>query len=63
MSGSTPQLLERAIDLYEQRPDKTYSLTDCISMIICRDRGITDVLTSDKDFEQEGFTRLLVAPA
>lgn len=57
------QLLDRGLALYEQRSDKTYSLTDCISMIICRDQGIIDVLTSDKDFEQEGFNRLLAAPA
>ena len=48
-----------AIDLYEARPDKGYSLTDCISMNICRDRGITDVLTHDDHFRQEGFTVLL----
>jgi predicted nucleic acid-binding protein len=52
-------LLRSAIDLYRRRPDKRYSLTDCISMLICREIEITDVLSSDKDFEQEGFTRLL----
>jgi predicted nucleic acid-binding protein len=28
-------------------------------MVVCRDLGITDVLTSDHDFEQEGFDILL----
>ncbi len=41
------------------RPDKGYSLTDCMSMIACRDLGITDVLTHDRHFAQEGFAVLL----
>jgi len=48
-----------ALDLYESRPDKGYSLTDCLSMKICRELGITEVLTSDTHFEQEGFAILL----
>jgi predicted nucleic acid-binding protein len=39
--------------------DKGYSLTDCISMNVMRDRGINDVLTQDKQFAQEGFNILL----
>jgi len=45
--------------LYEARSDKTYSLTDCISMNLMRERGINDVLTHDNHFAQEGFTLLL----
>ena len=45
--------------LYEKRPDKSYSLQDCISMNAMRSHGITEVLTSDHHFEQEGFTILL----
>jgi uncharacterized protein len=41
--------------LYEQRPDKGYSLTDCISMQTMRREGIVEVLTNDRHFEQEGF--------
>ena len=52
------ELFLRALDLYERRPDKEYSLTDCMSMVIMRDRGITDVLTNDHHFTQEGFTVL-----
>ncbi|MBP9663679.1 MAG: type II toxin-antitoxin system VapC family toxin [Pyrinomonadaceae bacterium] len=47
------------ITLYEKRPDKGYSLTDCISMNVCREKGITDILTHDDHFVQEGF-RILV---
>jgi len=43
---------------YGVRPDKGYSLTDCISMQTMRKRGLTDVLTNDRHFEQEGFRAL-----
>ena len=45
-------------DLYAARPDKGYSLTDCISMQIMRRQGLTDALTNDRHFEQEGFRAL-----
>jgi uncharacterized protein len=45
-----------ALVLYEQRPDKEYSLVDCMSMTLMRERGITHVLTNDRHFRQEGFT-------
>jgi predicted nucleic acid-binding protein len=44
--------------LYQARPDKGYSLTDCISMQTMRHSGLTDVLTNDRHFEQEGFRAL-----
>jgi predicted nucleic acid-binding protein len=47
------------LDLYEARPDKQYSLTDCISMATMRQEGITEVLTHDAHFTQEGFHILL----
>jgi uncharacterized protein len=47
------------LTLYEARPDKAYSLTDCISMATMRQGGITEILTHDGHFTQEGFTILL----
>jgi predicted nucleic acid-binding protein len=41
--------------LYRTRFDKGYSLTDCISMELMRSEGITEALTNDSHFEQEGF--------
>jgi predicted nucleic acid-binding protein len=41
--------------LYESRPDKLYSLTNCISMATMRSRAISEVLTFDRHFAQEGF--------
>lgn len=49
-------LFIRGLHLYEQRPDKEYSLVDCMSMTLMRERGITHVLTNDHHFRQEGFT-------
>ncbi len=46
------------LELYAARPDKRYSLTDCISMQIMRREEILDVLTYDRHFEQEGFRAL-----
>ena len=48
-----------ALELYESRLDKGYSLTDCISMNVCRKLDITEILTHDHHFEQEGFEILL----
>jgi predicted nucleic acid-binding protein len=48
-----------ALGLYESRLDKGYSLTDCISMNVCRDLNINQILTHDNHFTQEGFNILL----
>jgi uncharacterized protein len=45
-----------ALALYSERPDKEYSLVDCMSMTLMRERGITHALTNDHHFRQEGFT-------
>lgn len=47
-----------ALALYEARPDKDYSLTDCASMATMRSLGLTEVLTRDAHFAQEGFALL-----
>jgi uncharacterized protein len=43
------------LQLYRARPDKGYSLTDCISMQTMRRQGLKAALTNDRHFEQEGF--------
>jgi predicted nucleic acid-binding protein len=53
------RLLREGLALYRERLDKSWSLTDCVSISIMRRLGITDVLTSDRHFEQAGFTILL----
>jgi uncharacterized protein len=51
----TRELFLEGLTLYEARPDKEYSLTDCISMQVLRREGLTEVLTNDHHFTQEGF--------
>jgi len=46
---------QEGLALYRARLDKGYSLTDCISMQVMRREGLTDVLTNDHHFTQEGF--------
>lgn len=46
------------LELYRARPDKGYSLVDCISMSTMQSERITEVLTNDRHFEQEGFRAL-----
>jgi uncharacterized protein len=53
---------DAALALYETRPDKEFSLTDCRSMVALRALGITEVLTNDHHFTQEGFTILFPGP-
>ena len=48
-----------ALALLEQRLDKSYSLCDALSFIIMRQRGLTEALTTDRQFQQEQFVRLL----
>ncbi len=52
------QLHRAALTLLEARPDKTYSLCDAVSFVLMRLLGITEALTTDRHYEQEGFTRL-----
>ena len=46
------------LGLYSARSDKGYSLTDCISMQVMRRDGLTEALTNDRHFEQEGYRAL-----
>jgi len=55
----TTELFEDGMKLYGNRLDKGYSLTDCISMNVCREHAIADVLTHDDHFRQEGSNVLL----
>ena len=49
----------RSLAFYKARPDKGYSLTDCGSMLLMRERRLSEGLTTDRHFEQEGFIALL----
>ncbi|MBS0183857.1 MAG: type II toxin-antitoxin system VapC family toxin [Nitrospira sp.] len=53
------QLFNKSLALYKARPDKGYSMTDCTLMVVMRDRRLTEALTADHHFVQEGFIALL----
>jgi uncharacterized protein len=59
VTNATPEWFELGMTFHRSRPDKEWSLTDCISFIEMRDRGITRALTYDHHFEQAGFEALL----
>jgi uncharacterized protein len=56
---ASPELFERGLKLFNDRPDKGWSLTDCISFVVMADEGLREALTGDRHFEQAGFVALL----
>lgn len=52
------QLLDTALDFYSSHSDKRWSLTDCLSFVVMKERNITDALTGDHHFAQAGFHAL-----
>ncbi|MBM4461494.1 MAG: type II toxin-antitoxin system VapC family toxin [Chloroflexi bacterium] len=53
------ELLLEGWTLYKQRPDKDWSLTDCISFVVMRLEHIRQAFTSDHNFEQAGLVKLM----
>jgi len=54
------ELYDRALDVYRRHLDKEWGLTDCLSFVVMRDRGILNALTADDHFRQAGLTALLL---
>lgn len=54
------RLLQAGLTLYESRPDKEWSLTDCVSFVVMQEQGIREALTADRHFQQAGFVALLL---
>jgi uncharacterized protein len=52
-------LYSEALTLFTKRPDKEWSLIDCVSFVVMNERGITDALMADGHFEQAGFRPLM----
>ena len=57
----TEELYARAADLYGRHTDKEWGLTDCVSFIVMRERGIQEALTTDNHFRQASFRALLLS--
>lgn len=53
--GYDPAVYDAGFDLYARRPDKAWSLTDCISFAVMTRHELADALTADHHFEQAGF--------
>lgn len=53
------ELFDAGLELYERRPDKEWSFTDCISFVVMEREGITEALSADRHFAQAGFRALL----
>ena len=56
---ASSKLFEEGLRLHRARPDKEWSLTDCISFALMREHGIQRALAYDHHFEQAGFDALL----
>lgn len=55
----TPELFEKAYQLYCARDDKEWGLTDCTSFVVMQTMRVTRAFTADRHFEQAGFSILL----
>ncbi len=53
--GESDALFDRGLAYYRRRPDKHWSLTDCISFVVMEQEGLRDALTGDRHFAQAGF--------
>jgi predicted nucleic acid-binding protein len=57
--GPEAETFSQGIELYRDRSDKGWSLTDCISFVVMKREGVMAALTADRHFEQAGFKALL----
>jgi predicted nucleic acid-binding protein len=55
----TSEQFEQGLRLYQQRKDKAWSHTDCVSFKIMEENEIREALAYDKHFAQAGFTALM----
>ena len=54
-----PALEDAAWQLWKMHDDKAWSVVDCVSFVVMRQRGLSEAITTDHHFEQAGFSRLL----
>jgi predicted nucleic acid-binding protein len=50
---------QKALELYRDHQDKNWSLTDCASVLVMEEQGISEALSYDRHFRQAGFIPLL----
>jgi predicted nucleic acid-binding protein len=61
--SSSQHWLRAGLALYAARPDKEWSLTDCISFRVMEAERLQDALTGDHHFRQAGFIPLFGSEA
>lgn len=53
-------VMQSAIALYSSRSDKDWGLTDCVSLVLMEQLGVSEALTADVHIQQAGFRALLL---
>jgi predicted nucleic acid-binding protein len=53
-------LFRQGLELFANRPDKEWSLVDCVSFVVMQQRRLREALTADRHFKQAGFKALLL---
>jgi len=56
---ATTSLFTAGLKLFAARPDKDWSLVDCISFVVMKQRRLKVALTADRHFIQAGFDAVL----
>jgi predicted nucleic acid-binding protein len=56
---SDPTLIARGVELFATRSDKNWSLVDCISFVVMKQKHLKEALSADHHFVQAGFVALL----
>ena len=56
---ASDEFFRASVELFRQRPDKNWSLTDCSSFVVMERERIREALTSDHHFQQAGFIPLM----
>jgi predicted nucleic acid-binding protein len=57
--SASETLFRQGLALFKNRPDKEWSLVDCISFVVMKQRRLKEALTTDRHFVQAGFRALL----
>jgi predicted nucleic acid-binding protein len=55
------ELVDAAVQLYQERPDETWSLTDCFSFVVMEQGQLAEALSTDRHFEQAGHRAVMLS--
>jgi len=57
--NTSGEAFKKGLNLFKQYNDKNWSLTDCISFSVMKEKNIKQAFTADHHFIQAGFEKLL----